>query len=69
MARSRPGDESIDSFEEVEENQESYKIEDVYLIVEEDIDVSQLLADLEDAEGVEFGGRTRDSVEEYKKGL
>lgn len=69
MARSRPGDESIDSFEEVEESQESYKIEDVYLIVEEDIDVSQLLADLEDAEGVEFGGLTRDSVEEYKKGL
>lgn len=69
MARSQPEDESIESFEDIEEDQEKYKTEDVYLVVEENLDVSQLLADLEDAEGVVFGGRTRDSVEEYRKGL
>lgn len=69
MARSQPGDSSIDSFEEIEENQKSYEVEGVYLVVEEDVDVSQLLADLEGVEGVEFGGRSRSSAEEYEKGL
>ena len=69
MAKSQPGDSNLDSFEEVEQSQESYRVEDVYLLVDEDLDVSQLLADLEDVDGVEFGGRTRDSVEEHRKGL
>lgn len=48
---------------------QDHRIEDVHLIVEQNVDVSQLLADLESVEGVEFGGRTRDSVKGYKKGL
>lgn len=69
MARSKPGDSNLDSFEEVEEEQENYRIETVYFLVSDDVDVSRLLTDLEGVEGVVFGGRTRGSAEDYRKGL
>lgn len=63
------GHDGLDSFEEIEENHKNLDQESIHLLVEEDFDLSEFLADIEDVDGIEFTARTSSAVEEYAKGL